>query len=98
MIQLQAASGETAAIEWDETVTTMVGQTIEAQAWVGENILNTEPVNTDETIHSIKQDQDWDRIASQLYTAEGFTLDIVRTYKTVESCAVASCTHTLTTV
>lgn len=98
MITLQAASGETAAIEWDETKTKMTEQTAEAQAWVGENILNTEPVNTDETIHSIVQDVDWDRIKSQLYTANGFTLDIVRTYKTVESCAVASATYTLATV
>ena len=98
MITLKAAEGENPAIEWDETKTKMTDQTTEAQAWVGENILNTEPVNTNETIHSVIQDVDWSRIKSQLYTASGFTLDIVRTYKTVENCAVASATYTLATV
>ena len=87
MITLQAASGETAAIEWDETKTKITEQSAEAQAWVGENILNTEPVNTNETVHSDVEDVDWDRIKTQVYTASGYTLTITRAYKDNESCA-----------
>jgi len=91
MIQLQADP----LIEWDETVPTMKGQTIDAQLYVGKNILNTTPVNIDETVHSVVQDADWKRIASQSYTSSGFVLSVVRTYKDIESCAIASCSYTL---
>ena len=94
MIQLQADP----LVEWDETVTTMTGQTAEAQAWVSENILNTAPVDTMETVTSVKESADWDRPASQLYTAEGFTLDIVRTYFDTNSSRVQSASYTLATV
>ncbi len=94
MITLQADP----LVEWDETVTTMTGQTAEAQVWVSENILNTAPVDTMETVTSVKESADWDRPKSQLYTAGGFTLDIVRTYFDTNSSRVQSASYTLATV
>lgn len=94
MIVLQADP----LIEWDENITTLEGQSVDAQNFVNENILNTEPVVTMETVHSIIKDVDWDRIKSQLYTTESFTLDVVRTYVGVESRAVASAVYTLATI
>jgi hypothetical protein len=98
MIELKAAEGENPAIEWDETKTTLKDQTTEAQAWVSENILNTDPVVTTETVHSVVEDVDWTRPKSELYTAEGFTLEVVRTHRDVETAVVASATYTLATV
>jgi hypothetical protein len=94
MITLQADP----LIEWDESITKLVGQTTDAQSYIDENILNTVPVTTKETVHSVLRDLDWDRVKSQLYTVEGFTLNVVRTHQGVESSAVASSVYTLTEV
>ena len=63
-----------------------------------QNILNTDPVDTMETVTSVKESADWDRPKSQLYTAGGFTLDIVRTYFDTNSSRVQSASYTLATV
>lgn len=94
MITLQ----EDPLIQWDETKPSINDQSQEAINWVTQNILNTTPVNTMETIHSIKEDMDWDRIKSQAYSAEGFSLVVERTYESVESGKIAESTYTLTTI
>lgn len=94
MITLQADP----LIQWDETITTLIGQSQDAQDFVNENILSTVPVSTNETVHSVVKDVDWDRIKSQLYTWEGFTLNVARTYFGVEDRAVQSCVFTLAVI
>ena len=91
MITLQ----EDPLIEWDETVTTITGQTAEAQEWVGKNILITNSVVTTETVHSTEDNVDWVRPKSLLYTASGFTLDIVRTYYDTNSSRAQSASYIL---
>lgn len=94
MITLQAEP----LIQWDETIQTLQGQTSDAQKWIAENILNTTPAVTNETVHSIKENVDWDRIKIQDYTANGFNLVVTRTYQDAESCAISSATYILTQI
>lgn len=94
MITLQAEP----LIQWDETIQTLQGQTSDAQKWVAENILNTTPTNTDETVHSVVENVDWQRIKSQSYSISGFNLVVDRTYQDTESCAILSALYILTTV
>jgi hypothetical protein len=98
MITLQAAAGENPAIEWDETNTDLYSQTQEAQNWVQQNIMNTESVNTMETVVRPSGRADLERIKLQTYTTAEFTLVIDRTYRSVENCAVLSATYTLTEI
>ena len=77
-------------IEWDETNTDLYSQSIEAQKWVGENLLTQNSTDNTETIGDLT------RITDQTYIKDGLTLVIVRTYKNSTTCAIASATYTLT--
>jgi hypothetical protein len=97
MITLQAAEGENPAIEWNEANTDLYSQTQEAQNWVQTNILNTESINTDETV-ARAGDTDLTRIKSQSYTITGFNLVVDRTYRSNIDCSIQSAAYILTVV
>ena len=94
MITLQANP----LIEWDETNTDLYAQTQEAQNWVQNNIMNNASVNTEETVVRSSGRADLTRTKTQTYTTTEFTLVLDRTYQNNESCAMASCTYTLTEI
>ena len=96
MITLQAAEGENPAIEWNEASTYLYAQTQEAQNWVQTNILNTEADIIYEDAIRPSDSAAYQRIKTQTYNANGYTIVVDRNYPTMEDYDGITATYTLT--